>query len=190
MESETRQLSKMRDRLTTLLDTHLSSLDHSTLRPAVGEVVIQQNTPAEHILIVRKGELHVERTEPGGTPQLIATIGPDEMVGEMALIDNQHHSATVTVSRGPTELLAVKADDLLQSAIYDSDLVMELLALSSFRCRKTNRYLALILEALEALIRKDELTLERCCDNMSNGPSKALEGAAKRLRHLAEIQKQ
>ena len=59
---------------------------------------------------------------------MIARIGPNELVGEMALIGDEHHSATVTVSSGPAEILVVQADDLLQAAIYDSDLVMELLA--------------------------------------------------------------
>ena len=103
MESENRQLSQMRDRMRMLLGTHLATLNHQTLVAAVGDVVIKQDAPAERVLLVRTGELQVERCEAGGTPQVIARIGPDELVGEMALIGDQHHSATVTVSRGPAE---------------------------------------------------------------------------------------
>ena len=189
MESENRQLSHVRDRLRMLLGTHLSGLDHKILKPAIGDVVIQQDTPAESVLLVQAGALRVERTEPEGTPQLIAIVGPDELVGEMALIGDQHHSATVTVCHGPAELLAVRSDDLLQAAIYDSDLVMELLALSSTRCRQTNRHLALILEALDALIRRDANTLTRCCSELDSGPDQVLSGAAERLRRLAQAPK-
>ena len=185
MESRNRQLSRMRDRLRMLLSTHLSTLNHTTLKPAIGEVVIQQDTPAERVLVVQAGELRVERTESGGRPQLIATIGPDEMVGEMALIGDQRHSASVTVSRGPAELLAVKADDLLQAAIYDSDLVMELLALSSHRCRQTNHHLALILESLDALSTRDTPLLERCCEDLNKSGDQALCKTAEQLRRLA-----
>ena len=185
MESRNRQLSRMRDRLRMLLSTHLSALKHTTLKPAIGEVVIQQDTPAERVLVVQAGELRVERTESGGRPQLIATIGPDEMVGEMALIGDQRHSASVTVSRGPAELLAVQADELLQAAIYDSDLVMELLALSSHRCRQTNHHLALILEGLEALSTRDKPLLERCCEELDKSAEQALCGTAEQLRRLA-----
>ena len=146
---------------------------------------MQQDTPAECVLIVQAGELRVERTESGGRPQLIATIGPDEMVGEMALIGDQRHSASVTVSRGPAELLAVQADELLQAAIYDSDLVMELLALSSHRCRQTNHHLALILEGLEALSTRDKPLLERCCEELDKSAEQALCGTAEQLRRLA-----
>ena len=185
MESRNLQLSTLRDRLRMLLSTHLSGLNHTTLKPAIGEVVMQQDTPAERVLIVQAGELRVERTESGGRPQLIATIGVDEMVGEMALIGDQHHSATVTVSRGPAELLAVKADDLLQAAIYDSDLVMELLALSSHRCRQTNHHLTLILEALDALSTRDTPLLDRCCEELDKSADQALCSTAKQLRRLA-----
>ena len=186
MESENQQFSHVRDRLRMLLGTQLSTLTHTTLKPTIGKVVIQQDAPAEHVLLVQAGELRVERTEPEGTPQLIAMVGPDELVGEMALIGDQQHSASVTVSRGPAELLAVRSDDLLQAAIYDSDLVMELLALSSMRCRQTNRHLALILEALDALSQHEQSILERCCRELERGSDQALSVAAHRLRRLAQ----
>jgi len=185
IESRNAQLSTMRDRLRMLLSTHLSALNHTTLKPAIGEVVMQQDTPAERILVVQAGELRVERTESGRRPQLIATIGPDEMVGEMALIGDQRHSASVTVSRGPAELLAVNADDLLQAAIYDSDLVMQLLALSSHRCRQTNHHLALILEGLDALSTRNTPLLELCCEELNKSAEQALCSTAEQLRCLA-----
>ena len=185
MKSENQQLIQIRDRLRMLLSTHLSTISHQTLTAAVGEVLIQQDTPAVRVLIVQTGELKVERCEPGGTPQVIAQIRPDELVGEMALIGDQHHSASVTVSRGPAEILVVKADDLLQASIYDSDLVMELLALSSHRCRQTNHHLALILEGLDALSTRDTPLLERCCEDLNKSGDQALCRTAEQLRRLA-----
>ena len=185
-ESKPGQLSKVRVRLPMLLSTHLSGLGHRTLRPAIGEVVIRQDTPAEHVLVVQAGELNVERTEAGGKPRLIATLSPGEMAGEMALMGDQRHSATVTVSRGPAELLEVKANDLLQAAMYDSDLVMELLALSSHRCRRTSRHLTLILESLDALSNSDTETLKRCCEELDlEFDQFFLTSAADRLRELS-----
>ncbi len=185
-ESKPGQLSKVRVRLPMLLSTHLSGLGHRTLRPAIGEVVIRQDTPAEHVLVVQAGELSVERTEAGGKPRLIATLSPGEMAGEMALMGDQRHSATVIVSRGPAELLEVKANDLLQAAMYDSDLVMELLALSSHRCRRTSRHLTLILESLDALSNSDTETLKRCCEELDlEFDQFFLTSAADRLRELS-----
>ena len=190
MKSENQQLNQIRDRLRMLLSTHLSTVSHKTLTAAVGDVLIQQDTPAVRVLIVQAGELKVERCEPGGTPQVIARIGPDELVGEMALIGDQYHSASVMVSGGPAEILVVKADDLLQASIYDSDLVMELLALSSHRCRQTNHHLALILEGLEALSTRDKPLLEQCCAELDKSAEQALCGTAEQLRRLARTLEQ
>ena len=186
MKSENKQLIQIRDRLRMLLSTHLSTISHQTLTPAVGDVLIKQGAPAVRVLIVQAGELKVERCEPGGTPQVIARIGPDELVGEMALIGDQYHSASVMVSRGPAEILVVKADDLLQASIYDSDLVMELLALSSNRCRQTNRHLTLILEALGALDQEQSIALDRCCNELEYCSDPALSNAGRRLRRLVK----
>ena len=181
------QISEVRVRLPMLLGTHLSELEHRILRPSIGEVVIKQDTLAESVLVVQAGELCVARTEVGGDPRLIATVGPGEMAGEMALIGDQLHSATVTVSRGPAELLEVKADDLLKAAVYDSDLLIELLALSSYRCRQTSRHLALILESLDALSKSEPASLQLCCEEMDKEfDHLLLSNAADQLRTLSE----
>ena len=185
-ENENQRHNQIRDRMRMLLSTHLSTVRHQTQIAPLGEVLIQQDAPAERVLLVQTGELKVERCEAGGTPQVIARIGPNELVGEMALIGDQHHSATVTVSRGPAEVLVIEANDLLQTAIYDSDLVMELLALSSRRCRQTNRHLTLILEALEAFELGHHPALERCCNALERGSDPTLSTAARRLRGLMQ----
>ena len=190
MESEIPQLNQMHDRLRMLLSTHLSALNHESLKPVVGDVVIQQDTTAELVLLIQTGELQIVRTEPQGTPELIATVGPNEVIGEMALMGDRYHSAKATVSRGPAELLAFRADDLMQSAIYDSDLVMELLAVRSSRCPQTNRHLALILEALGALIQKEKSTLEWCFEKMERGGDQVLVGAVDRPKQLAQALEQ
>lgn len=186
MNSENQQLTQVRDRLRMLVTTHLSRVNHQTIMAAEGEVLVQQDSPAEKVLLVKTGQLKVERCEEGGTPQVIAHIGPNELIGEMALIGDQFHSATVSVTHGPAEILMVQANDLVQAAIYDSDLVMELLALSSNRCRQTNRHLALILEALEALEQNHASAVKRCCQKLEQSSEATLSVAAERLRQLAE----
>ena len=185
-ERKAKPLRKVRVRLPMLVSTHLSAINHRTLRPSVGDVVMQQGALAERVLVVQAGELSVQRTEAGGQPRLIATVGPGEMAGEMALMGDQTHSATVTVSRGPAELLEVSADDLLQAAVYDSELIVELLALSSHRCRETSRHLALILESLDALNQGDHSTLQRCCEELDKEDGQFFSNSSDQLKQLAE----
>ena len=185
-ERKTEPLRKVRVRLPMLVSTHLSAINHRTLRPSVGDVVMQQGALAERVLVVQAGELSVQRSEAGGQPRLIATVGPGEMAGEMALMGDQTHSATVTVSRGPAELLEVSADDLLQAAVYDSELILELLALSSHRCRETSRHLALILESLDALNQRDHFTLQRCCEELDKEDGQFFSSSSGQLKQLEE----
>ncbi|WP_186490919.1 hypothetical protein [Synechococcus sp. BIOS-U3-1] len=132
MQGRNRQLSTMCNRLRMLLSNHRSALNHSTLKTALTEVVIQQDTPAERFL-------------------------------------------------------DVLADDLLQAMIYDSDLVMEPLGLSSRPCRKPNQHLALFLEGLEALNSRESLTLEPCCQELGKESDQILAIPADRLRRLDQI---
>jgi len=187
MESEIPQLSRMHDRLRMMLSTHSSALNHETLKPLVGKMVIQKDTRTERLPLIQSGELRFERTEPRGTSQLIATVGANEVIGKMAPMGDRHHSATMTLSRGPAELLAVRADYLMQSATCKSDLVMELIALSSSHCWRTNCFLALI---LQAMIRKEDSTLERCCNEMKESAYQALPETVGRLRELAQALEQ
>ena len=147
---------------------------------------MQQGALAERVLVVQAGELSIQRTEAGGQPRLIATVGVGEMAGEMALIGDQTHSATVTVSSGPAELLEIRADDLLQAAVYDSELIVELLALSSHRCRETSRHLALILESLDALNQRDHSILQRCCEELDKDYGQSLSSSADLLQQLSK----
>lgn len=184
MESDHRQCSDGRGRLSMLIATHLPALPHERITPPVGTVVLQQDALAEHVLLIEAGELSIHRKEAGGASQLIATAGAGELLGEMALIGDRHHSATVSVSRGPAVLLAVRTDHLLQAALYDTDLVMELLALSSARCRRTSGQLALMLQALDAVLSNDQATLHRCCHQLAAGADPALNRAAGLLEVL------
>lgn len=163
MNGEDRQFSHVRARLSHLLATHLQDLPHHNVMPEVGEVLIREGDPSKDVLLVLSGELTVEVKDASGQDHVVATVGANELIGEMALIGDNRHSATVTVRDGPAELIAIKADDLLLASLYDSDLVMELLALSSARCRQANHQLALILDGLEAIKTNDRIRLEQCC---------------------------
>ena len=188
MESDNRQITHLKERLSVLLSTHLPSLPHQFLKAASGDVLMKQDEPAKRVLLIKSGELRIERIEDVGTAKIIAIVGANELVGEMGLIGQPYHSATVTVHQGPAEFIAIQSDDLLQAALYDSDLVMELLALCSARCRKTNRHLALLLEALHAITERDHEALEQCCNRLDSREDSDVGHAVELLRHLKSLQ--
>ena len=188
MKSDNRQITHLKERLSVLLSTHLTNLPHQFLKAASGDVLMKQDEPAKRVLLIKSGELRIERIEDVGTAKVIAVVGANELVGEMGLIGEPYHSATVTVHQGPAEFIAIQSDDLLQAALYDSDLVMELLALCSSRCRQTNRHLALLLEALHAIRNRDHEALEQCCNRLDSQMESGLGHTAELLRDLETLQ--
>lgn len=177
------QLEEIRTRLSQLLSTHLSQLNTDTCVHATGEIVIQQGAPAERLFLVRSGVLAVEVVEAGKPARVLALVHTGEILGEMGLFGDHCHSAQVRVENGPATLLVARSDDLLKALLFDSELALEMLALSSARCRQANHNQTLLLDAIQALSDGSPDDLEQCCQAMNRG-SASLSRAAAQLRRL------
>ena len=162
MTGDQAETNRVRERLKVLLSTHLTELERTILRPELGDVVMEEGAKAERVLLVMAGQLSVEVKDAHGHPQIVAIVGTDDLVGEMGLVGDYRHRATVRVNEGPAELPAVQADDLLKATLFDNEWVMELLALSSERCQQSNHHLGLLIEGLETLHDGNE-RLEQSC---------------------------
>ena len=60
-----------------------------------GEVIVEQGKKSNFLAIVLTGRARVVTTDSRGREVILATMNPGDYVGEMSLIDNQPHSATV-----------------------------------------------------------------------------------------------
>ena len=149
-------------RLSQLLVTHLKELKAESLQFASGDIVIEEQEHADDILLLLSGELSVEI----GAQRELARIKPGELLGEMGLSGDNRHCATVRVQNGPAEIIRVNADALLRLALFDGDLALEMLALSSARCRQGNQITMLLLDSIQALSEGNILQLERCINHL------------------------
>lgn len=64
----------------------------------MGTVIIEENdSPKEMLFIIKNGEIVISTssTDEQGGDSFLTTLGPGEAFGEVSLIDNQPHSATV-----------------------------------------------------------------------------------------------
>jgi CRP-like cAMP-binding protein len=84
-----------------------------------GEMIIHAGDPETHLYLVLSGELKV-LTSQGGVP-----IGPGEVVGEMAFLDQSPRSADVQAS-GPAELLVIERDAVLRQFSGNPERIAEL----------------------------------------------------------------
>ncbi|MDP1687082.1 Crp/Fnr family transcriptional regulator, partial [Hydrogenophaga sp.] len=60
-----------------------------------GECIVEQGKKSNCLAIVLTGRARVVTTDARGREVILATMNPGDYVGEMSLIDNQPHSATV-----------------------------------------------------------------------------------------------
>ena len=60
-----------------------------------GDIIVEQGKKSNFLAIVLTGRTRVITTDSRGREVILATMQPGDYIGEMSLIDNQPHSATV-----------------------------------------------------------------------------------------------
>ena len=173
-----------RVKLQMLLRTYQKELKVNPVLAQTGEIVIEQGGQADAVVLLQKGRLVVELKNEDETLRQIATVEPGEILGEMGLFGDNRYSASVRVEEGPAELLFFDSGDLMKFALFDSELIMAILALTSERCRKGNNIIEQLLSGLQALSDGNQAKLNAICENLlieSEGMGKA----AKQLQSLA-----
>ena len=103
-----------------------------------GEVIIAEGTVGKSLYIVRSGRVEVFKSTPNG-PMQLATLGPNEVFGEMSLIDDRFSHRTASVrSIEDTEIFILDRksfDNYLQQA---SPGIFNLIKRLAKRLRETN----------------------------------------------------
>ena len=60
-----------------------------------GETIVEQGEKSNTLFIILTGRVRVVTSDKRGREVILATLQPGDYIGEMSLIDNQEHSATV-----------------------------------------------------------------------------------------------
>jgi CRP-like cAMP-binding protein len=87
------------------------------VRYAGGERVCRQGERGVAMFVVAEGRVRVEEEMPDGSQVLLGHLGPNAVVGEMAVIDGEERMATV-IAEEPTLCLTLTSWDL-KAAIKD-----------------------------------------------------------------------
>jgi CRP-like cAMP-binding protein len=93
-----------------------------------GQVIVEQGEPADRFYIIERGAFTVSQMNDAGGSVVLRALGPDEVFGEIGLLNRSVRTATVTADE-PGRLLEMDGDDFLQLVGAGGDLRGRLLGL-------------------------------------------------------------
>jgi CRP/FNR family transcriptional regulator len=102
-----------------------------------GVRVLHEGDASDACYIVRSGDLRVTREHPDGRAIALATLGPGDIFGELAMIDGGTRSASVEALT-ECELLALPATDVRNLLRSNAEITTKLVVALTRRVRESN----------------------------------------------------
>ena len=110
-------------------------------RFVAGQVVFRKGDASDTCYIVHSGRARAVREHPGGRTITLATFGPGDIFGELAMFEDERRSATVEALE-QTVAVAVLGPDMRRLMARHPDISMRLVTALGRRLRETNERLA------------------------------------------------
>jgi len=105
-----------------------------------GELLVRQGDPGNCLFVIQEGTVEVVVSQ-SGHEKLLRTLGPGELIGEMAIFEHEVRSATVR-ARGRVRALTVDKKNFLRRIHEDPSLAYRLVQTLSGRVRDLSHRLA------------------------------------------------
>jgi len=125
-----------------LLATEMERL-REAMRPVElsdGDILFHRGDPGDAFYIVQSGQVRIFTCDEAGREITLARLGPGEAFGELALLDDNPRSASVSAI-GPVTLLRLSRDDFRARVHASPALTQALLQLLSERARSLTEYI-------------------------------------------------
>jgi len=106
-----------------------------------GVRVFHEGDSSDACYIVRSGDLRVTREHSDGRAIALATLGPGDIFGELAMLDGGTRSASVE-TLADCELLALPAPDMRRVVAEHGEIAAKLIIALTRRLRETNERVA------------------------------------------------
>src|SRR3954447_8572010 len=106
-----------------------------------GEVVFREGDDSDTCYVVHAGHARAIREHPDGRQIALATFGPGEIFGELAMFDDERRSATIQTIDA-MEALAILGPDMRRLMLRRPQLAVALASNLARRLRATNERLA------------------------------------------------
>ncbi|MGH2911926.1 MAG: Crp/Fnr family transcriptional regulator [Solirubrobacteraceae bacterium] len=106
-----------------------------------GQVVFREGDASDTCYVVRSGSARAVREHADGRTITLATFGPGDIFGELAMFEDELRSATVEAIQ-PTEVVAVLGPDMRRLMVEHPEISIRLVVALGRRLRETNDRLA------------------------------------------------
>ncbi len=106
-----------------------------------GQVVFRKGDSSDTCYVVRAGHARAVREHPDGRTITLATFGPGDIFGELAMFEDELRSATVEAVH-PTEVVAILGRDMRRLMGEHPEISIRLVVALGRRLRETNERLA------------------------------------------------
>ena len=108
-------------------DEELKKLAFFCERREMGEgtTVFIENMPGESLFLIKKGTIRISKMFAEGDEKTLVVLGPEDVFGEMAVIDGLPRSATARVAED-ADLISLKRKDLERLCQDDAALALKL----------------------------------------------------------------
>ncbi len=110
-------------------------------RFGAGEVVFREGDDSDTCYVVHAGHARAIREHPDGRQITLATFGPGDIFGELAMFDDERRSATVEAS-DDLEVLGILGGDMRHLMRRHPDIAVKLVIALGRRLRAANERLA------------------------------------------------
>jgi CRP/FNR family transcriptional regulator, cyclic AMP receptor protein len=127
----------------TLEDSDLERIAHMSVprRFEPGEIVFREGDASDTCYVVREGHARAIREHGDGRTITLATFGPGDIFGELAMFEDELRSATVEAIE-PTHVVAVLGPDMRRLMTEHPEISTRLVISLGRRLRETNERLS------------------------------------------------
>jgi CRP-like cAMP-binding protein len=106
-----------------------------------GQIVFREGDASDTCYVVRSGRARAVREHADGRTITLATFGPGDIFGELAMFEDERRSATVEAVQG-TSVVAVLGPDMRRLMAEHPEISIRLVVALGRRLRETNERLA------------------------------------------------
>ncbi len=139
---ENHEILKQAPLFSSLSTRFLKGLGDSATRRTYneGDLIVRQGNPGVGLFVITKGRVQIAKTDESGQRYEIATHGPGEVIGEMAVLDGAVRSADV-VTLEETECLVLASWAFNSFMESHPQVALEILPMVVKRFRETHEAL-------------------------------------------------